>query len=54
MVRDACTISGLNPLMMLSESSAAAITYGLNLREKTAKNILVYNFGGGYLDVSIL
>lgn len=45
-------IAGLNVVRVLNEPTAAAIAYGLN--EKTEKNILVFDLGGGTFDVSIL
>lgn len=51
--KDAGHIAGLNVLRILSEPTAAAIAYGYHQRE-TAKNILVFDLGGGTFDVSIL
>merc|ERR1712066_286366 len=50
--KDAGTISGMNVLRIINEPTAAAIAYGLD--EKTEKNILVYDLGGGTFDVSLL
>merc|ERR1711966_494621 len=50
--KDAGTISGMNVLRIINEPTAAAIAYGLD--KKAEKNILVYDFGGGTFDVSLL
>lgn len=45
--------AGLNIARVLEEPAAAALAYGLHKKEGVEK-ILVYDFGGGTLDVSIL
>jgi heat shock protein 1/8 len=50
--KDAGKIAGLNILRIINEPTAAAIAYGLH--ETQEKNILVYDLGGGTLDVTIL
>lgn len=39
---------------MINEPTAAALAYGLHLKYTRDKNILVYDLGGGTLDVTIL
>lgn len=51
--KDAGTIAGLNVLRIINEPTAAAIAYSLD-KEKGERNILIFDFGGGTLDVSIL
>jgi len=53
--KDAGTIAGLNVLRIINEPTAAAIAYGLDkCQDGKEKNILVYDFGGGTFDVSLL
>ena len=50
--KDAGFISGLNVLRIINEPTAAAIAYGLD--SKKAKNVLIFDCGGGTHDISIL
>src|SRR5215510_701396 len=50
--RDAGKIAGLNVLRIVNEPTAAALAYGLD--KKKDETIVVYDFGGGTFDVSIL
>jgi heat shock 70kDa protein 1/2/6/8 len=52
--KDAGTIAGLNVRRIINEPTAAAIAYGLDKYKKGEKNILVFDFGGGTLDASLL
>jgi heat shock 70kDa protein 1/2/6/8 len=51
--KNAAKIAGLNCIRVLNEPTAAALAYGLN-NCTDEKNILVYDLGGGTLDVSLL
>jgi len=50
--KDAGKIAGLNVKRIVNEPTAAALSYGLDKSE--SHNILVFDFGGGTFDVSIL
>lgn len=50
--KDAGEIAGLKVLRIINEPTAAALAYGFN-RKKDEK-IVVYDFGGGTFDVSVL
>lgn len=51
--KDAGKIAGLNVLRIINEPTAASLAYGLDKQEKD-HTILVFDFGGGTFDVSIL
>src|SRR4051794_8763953 len=50
--KDAGRIAGLEVLRIINEPTAAALAYGLD--KKGSETVLVYDFGGGTFDVSIL
>ncbi len=50
--KNAGEIAGLNVRRIINEPTAAALAYGLN-RQKNEK-IVVYDFGGGTFDISVL
>ncbi|EUB54507.1 Heat shock cognate protein [Echinococcus granulosus] len=51
---DAGKIAGLHVLRLINEPTAAAIAYGLERRDKRQCNVLVFDWGGGTFNVSIL
>lgn len=60
--KDAAKIAGLECVRIINEPTAAALAYGLLQRtqktnvsdEENKKTVIVYDFGGGTLDVSLL
>merc|ERR1719401_2410141 len=52
--KDAGQICGLNVLRIINEPTAAAIAYGLDKKGSGERNVLIYDMGGGTLDVSLL
>jgi len=51
--KDAGTIAGLQVARVINEPTAAAIAYGLDKLDRE-ETILVYDLGGGTLDVTLL
>jgi len=51
--KDAGTIAGLEVVRLVNEPTAASMAYGLDKMDKELK-ILVFDFGGGTLDVTIM
>jgi len=51
----AAQLAGLKVQKLLAEPTAAAIAYGVdNLKEGDTKTVLIYDFGGGTFDLSVL
>lgn len=50
---DAAKIAGFKEVRLINEPTATAIAYGYNLEKKT-RTVLVFDLGGGHLDVSVL
>jgi len=51
--KDAGKIAGLDVIRIVNEPTAASLAYGLDKKDKEQK-ILVFDFGGGTLDVTIM
>ncbi|CDS39756.1 heat shock protein 70 [Echinococcus multilocularis] len=51
---DAAKIAGLTVLRLINEPTAAAIAYSMDRRSEGQRNVLVFDWGGGTFDVSIL
>jgi molecular chaperone DnaK len=51
--KDAGEIAGLEVVRLVNEPTAASLAYGLDKQSKEMK-ILVYDFGGGTLDVTVM
>jgi molecular chaperone DnaK len=51
--KDAGAIAGLEVVRIINEPTAAALAYGLD-KSGTSQKILVFDFGGGTLDVTIM
>ena len=52
--KDAAKIAGLNVLRIIKEPIAAAIAYGFRKKFLIGRKIMIFDFGGGTLDISIL
>jgi L1 cell adhesion molecule like protein len=52
--RKAAREAGLNPLRLVNEPAVGAIAYGFETRPPELKTVLVFDFGGGTLDISVL
>jgi len=52
--KDAGRIAGFNVRRLVNEPTAAALAYGIDKEEKENLNILVFDFGAGTLDCTIM
>lgn len=52
--KTAATIAGLIPIRIINEPTAAAIAYRLHEKSTDDKTVLIFDLGGGTLDVTIL
>ena len=51
---NSANIIGLKVKAMINEPTAASLTYGFNSKGNTEKKIIVIDFGGGTLDITLL
>lgn len=52
--KTAGVIAGLNILRIINEPTAAALAYGLDRNLKGEKKVLIFDLGGGTLDVTVI
>jgi heat shock protein 1/8 len=52
--KDAGTIAGLNVLRIINEPTAAALAYGMSEESEKEKLVLIFDWGSGTFDVSLL
>lgn len=52
--KDAGVIAGLNVLRIINEPTAAALAYGIDKKDNRERKVLIFDFGGGTFDVSLL
>jgi len=52
--KDAGTIAGLEVIRLVNEPTAACLAYGLDKFKKKDQQVLVFDFGAGTLDVTIM
>jgi molecular chaperone DnaK len=52
--KDAGTIAGLDVVRLVNEPTAASLAYGIDKQEDDEVEIMVFDFGGGTLDVTIM
>ena len=54
MVKEACTLAGLNGLRIINEAVCAGVAYGFEKKVAPETRVLVFNLGGGYLSISVM
>ncbi|KAJ1300939.1 hypothetical protein OPQ81_003365 [Rhizoctonia solani] len=53
-IKDASVIAGLNVLYIISDSTAAALTYAMDKHIHGERTVLIFDLGGGSVSVSLL
>ena len=54
LIKRCCEDSGFTVLKLLNEPTCASLAYGVMVNSSEKKNIVVFDFGGGMLDISLL
>ena len=54
LIKRCCEDSGFTVLKLLNEPTCASLAYGVMVNSSEEKNIIVFDFGGGTLDISLL
>ncbi|VDK63017.1 unnamed protein product, partial [Cylicostephanus goldi] len=54
LIKEAATISGFNVQRIVSETTAAAIAYGIDKKGMGERNVLILDLGGGSCSVSVI
>jgi L1 cell adhesion molecule like protein len=52
--KDAGMIAGLNVLRIINEPTAAALAYGLDKKKTGEQHVVIFDYGGGTLDISLI
>jgi L1 cell adhesion molecule like protein len=52
--KDAAAIAGLNVIRIMTAPNAAAHAFGWNEKHEGEREVLIFDFGGGYLNVSLV
>ena len=54
LIKRCCEDSGFTVLKLLNEPTCAALAYGITLNLSEEKTIIIFDFGGGTLDISLM
>ena len=53
-IGDAANIAGLNVLRIINEATASCLDYGIKIEEEKENNVVIFDWGGGTLNITIL